>query len=700
MSDQSFFEELQTDFLNEVAFLLETYEEHMLGLENDQDKASHLTQIFRVAHSIKGGASAVGFQDFSHFAHIVEDLLSILRTSPEFVNSEIISLLLLSGDQFKNRVKMLQEKDNSAWDVSDLERRIKDCIKNLTGKNNEDLNTQTLNTQPRTESIINSDIKLSSETKMEQEPVNKNQEKDHTNYELLNELMAELPEEVLKEYHNEEVAKQSGNTEVPVENKEGVLNNIIPFGEVKKSDENKSLPTKNIETAANLNSKATSSSVPAKKVTPISSTVNSSGSTGSSDNKASHKTHSNQIIKVDTSRVDNVLDAVGELVVLKNQLVHNEFIKNGNNPLLATIVDQLDKGVRELYDKTLSIRMTPLKSLFIKIQRIVRDVSISLDKPVNLQLIGEETEVERTVFELLNDPLVHLVRNAMDHGVEKREVRKQKSKPEVANVTVSAKQMGGNVIIDIIDDGGGISRDRVLAKAFEKRLIPENINPDNLSDEEVFKFIFAPGFSTAEKISDLSGRGVGLDVVRSNIEKVNGKINIMSKAGQGSTFRLTIPLSTAITDGIVVMMNKQRYIMPIYAIKEIIKLNKNQFTDVPGQGYVAKVRDTLLSVANLSSLFEQLNDFMNTSDIDFGADKLEQKRRSDEVMLVIVESTSKSFAIPVDDVLGQAQVVVKSLSIGANVPEVSGAAILGDGKTVLILDPNAIVKDMMNEVAA
>ena len=697
MSDQSFFEELQTDFLNEVAFLLETYEEHMLGLENDQDKASHLTQIFRVAHSIKGGASAVGFQDFSHFAHIVEDLLSILRTSPEFVNSEIISLLLLSGDQFKNRVKMLQEKDNSTWDVSDLEKRIKDCIKSLTGKNNEDLNTQS-----KPESALPPEIKPSSEATTKEEPIGKNEEKDHTNYELLNELMAELPEEVLKEYHNEEVAKQNGASEVVAENKEGALNNIIPFGEVKKGEEKNNPIANPVEPVSSVNS-ASVASVAAKNVTPLAavpSATTTSNSPASTENKSSHKTHSNQIIKVDTSRVDNVLDAVGELVVLKNQLVHNEFIKNGNNPLLATIVDQLDKGVRELYDKTLSIRMTPLKSLFIKIQRIVRDVSISLDKPVNLQLIGEETEVERTVFELLNDPLVHLVRNAMDHGVEKRETRKQKNKPEVANVTVSAKQMGGNVIIDIIDDGGGISRDKVLAKAFEKRLIPENINPDNLSDEDVFKFIFAPGFSTAEKISDLSGRGVGLDVVRSNIEKVNGKINIMSKAGLGSTFRLTIPLSTAITDGIVVMMNKQRYIMPIYAIKEIIKLNKNQFTDVPGQGYVAKVRDTLLSVANLSSLFEQLNDFMNTSNIDFGVDKLEQKRRSDEVMLVIVESTSKSFAIPVDDVLGQAQVVVKSLSIGANVPEVSGAAILGDGKTVLILDPNAIVKDMMHEVAA
>lgn len=677
MSDNSFFEELQNDFLNEVAFLLETYEEHMLGLENDADKVGHLTQIFRVAHSIKGGAAAVGFQDFSHFAHIVEDLLSILRTAPEFVNSDIISILLLSGDQFKLRVKMLQEKDNSAWDVSELEKRIEQTIQSLTGKNNSELAKPVAKIETTTNLVAPPTSEAASVIPFDSSEPSAASGVDHTNYDLLNELLAELPEEVVKEYQqNETKSSQSETSQAP---------------EVASA----SVASAPVSTASNVVAMASAKGTPSKetKETPA-------------DNKKSsaHKTHTNQIIKVDTTRVDNVLDAVGELVVLKNQIVHNEFIKNGNNPQLAAIVDQLDKGVRELYDKTLSIRMTPLKSLYIKIQRIVRDVSISLDKPVNLELVGEETEVERTVFELLNDPLVHLVRNAMDHGVEKKEIRKQKGKPEVAKVTVSSKQMGGNVIIDIIDDGGGINRDKILQKAFEKNLIPENVNPDSLSDEEVFKFIFAAGFSTAEKISDLSGRGVGLDVVRSNIEKVNGKINIFSKLGQGSTFRLTIPLSTAITDGIVVSMNKQRFIMPIYAIKEIIRLKKDFLTEIPGQGYVAKVRDSLLPVADLSNLFQEIGNFMDAASLEDTSEKdikSQSRKRADEIMLIIVESGGHSVSIPVDDVLGQAQVVVKSLSVGANVPEVSGAAILGDGKTVLILDPNTMVKDLRSsEVAA
>lgn len=669
MSDNSFFEELQNDFLNEVAFLLETYEEHMLGLENDADKVGHLTQIFRVAHSIKGGAAAVGFQDFSHFAHIVEDLLSILRTAPEFVNSDIISILLESGDQFKLRVKMLQQKDNSAWDVKDLEVKIEQAIHSLTGKSNVELSPKVTPAESPAAEPTDAANLIPFETSEKTPPVAPAAEVDHTNYDLLNELLAELPEEVVKEYQKEETAVKSNEPKEPV---------------VAKAPEPVVTPK-----------------VSASNVTSITAAKNTEVKESTDSKKGTHKVHTNQIIKVDTARVDNVLDAVGELVVLKNQIVHNEFIKNGNNPQLAAIVDQLDKGVRELYDKTLSIRMTPLKSLYIKIQRIVRDVSISLDKPVNLELIGEETEVERTVFELLGDPLVHLVRNAMDHGVEKRDVRKQKGKPEVAKVVVASKQMGGNVIIDIIDDGGGINREKILQKAFEKRLIPESVNPDTLSDEEVFKFIFAAGFSTADKISDLSGRGVGLDVVRSNIEKVNGKINITSKLGQGSTFRLTIPLSTAITDGIVVLMNKQRFIMPIYAIKEIIRLKKDFLTDVPGQGYVAKVRDYLLPVANLSNLFQEIGNMNFTEEYE-SSDSLSSqgKKRGDEIMLIIVESGGQSVSIPVDDVLGQAQVVVKSLSIGTNVPEVSGAAILGDGKTVLILDPNTMVKDIRSEVAA
>ncbi|MBL7543083.1 MAG: chemotaxis protein CheA [Bdellovibrionaceae bacterium] len=632
-SNHSFFEELQSDFLNEISFLLETYEEHMLGLENDENKKEHLNQIFRVAHSIKGGAAAVGFQDFSHFAHHVEDLLSVLRAAPEFVNSEIISVLLRSGDEFKNRVQMLRDNDNSVWNVSPLENHISQILSVLTEGMNlnstamaptavEKKNRLLETVAPTTASLTSATtLAAAAETAVTTAAatteVSIAEMTDHTNYELLNELMEQKPK--------------------------------TPEKVVQK------------------------------------------------DVKLSAKTHNiNQIIKVDTARVDNVLNAVGELVVLKNQIVQNEVVKSGNNAELVSIVDQIDKAVRELYERTLSIRMTPLKSLFLKIQRIVRDVSLSLDKPVNLELRGEETEVERTVFELLGDPLVHLVRNAMDHGVEPKETRQKNNKPEAAKVIVSAKQMGGDVIIEISDDGGGISREKVLAKAIEKNIVPQGANPDLLSNEDVYKLIFAPGFSTAEKISDLSGRGVGLDVVKSNIEKVNGKINIESKEGQGSVFKLTIPLSTAITDGIVVQIKSERYILPIYTIKEIIRVKKDLITPLPNKGKVAKVRDHLHTVLDLDPLLKDLAQ-KNYAHTQYAPDVYSPN--TDEVMLVIIESGHLTAALPVDDVLGQAQVVVKSLMMGKEIPDVSGAAILGDGKTVLILDPGHIMKESIEAVA-
>lgn len=635
--DNSFFEELQTDFLNEISFLLETYEEHMLGLETDGNKLDHLTQIFRVAHSIKGGAAAVGFQDFSHFAHHVEDLLSILRNEPDAVNSEIISILLKSGDEFKTRVEMLRTQNPAAWDVSALVTNISSIIAKLSNNTN-DATIAKVSVIP-----VEPDKAKAMAT----------EEEDITNYELLQELLGELPAEVVAQY-------EKGETPTSTDLK------LVSSSEGVKDDHAATIePDKAIE-----------KNEPAVK--------------------QNQKSTANQIIKVDTARVDNVLNAVGELVVLKNQIVQNEFIRNGQNGELASIVDQMDKAIRELYEKTLSIRMTPLKSLFLKIQRIVRDVSLDLDKPVNLELRGEETEVERTVFELLGDPLVHLVRNAMDHGIEKRGTRKNKNKPEVAKVIVSAKQMGGNVLIEITDDGGGINREKVLTKAIEKNLVPENINPDLLSDEEVFKFIFAAGFSTAEKVSGLSGRGVGLDVVKSNIERVNGKINIESKEGHGSVFKLTIPLSTAITDGIVVQIKSERYILPIYAIKEIIRVKKSWLTKLPGRGVVAKVRDTMYNVVDLGPLLGNLP----ASNMGRQSPAMVKSQEDEEVMLIIIETGNQTSALPVDDVLGQAQVVVKSISVGAEIPEVSGAAILGDGKTVLILDPAQIIKIISLEVAA
>lgn len=678
--DNSFFEELQMDFLNESAFMLEQYEEYMMKLENSEDPARDLTDIFRVAHSVKGGAAAVGLTDLSKFAHVMEDLLDLLRSRPQLVNSNVISLLLQSGDELKNRISSLQQGQGGPWDTSALVAQLIEITEQLSGKASKHAAEPSVAAATNTEEkvAVPDDFFAEAAPAVEVASAGTEPSDDHTNHELLAELLAQLsPEDQAEFYAKEEAAKQVQASQPEPQPAAPVLKVVSEEAPV-----------------------APAASAP--KAAPAATAQPASGGGGGGGNKSVAK-NTNSSIKVDTGRVDSVLDAVGELVVLKNQLVHDETVRSGVNLRLEAIVDQLDKAVRELYEKTLSIRMTPLKSMFIKIQRIVRDVSLSLDKPVDLQLIGEETEVERTVFELLGDPLVHLVRNSMDHGVEKKEIRQERGKPVTAKVVVSAKQSGGNVIIDITDDGGGINREKVLAKAIERGFVPAGVDPSTIPDEQVFQYIFYPGFSTADKISDLSGRGVGLDVVKSNLDKINGKINIYSKAGQGTTFRLTIPLSTAITDGIIVALDGARYILPIHSIREIVRVLPKDYTNISGAGKVASIRGLLLPVIDVSKTLGSINWTLNKKD-----QQLAQRRenslsaRREETMLVIIESMSGQMAFPVDDVLGQAQVVVKPITTGQDIPEVAGAAILGDGRTVLILEPGALVNNVVKgrEMAA
>ncbi|MDG0815290.1 chemotaxis protein CheA [Bdellovibrio svalbardensis] len=672
--DNSFFEELQSDFLNESAFMLEQYEESMIKLETSQEPAKDLTDIFRVAHSVKGGAAAVGLMDLAKFAHVMEDLLDLLRSRPELVNPNAISLLLVSGDELKNRIAALQQGQGGPWDTSALKAQLIEITESLSGKKKK-------HHEPEEVTPVSEEVKEQAPDDFfavtpaaEAVSASAPPEEDFTNHELLAELLAGLSPEDQAEFRAQEAAAAAPAPAL----------HVAPAPEPVVEMEEKAAPV----VAAPVAPVALKVVPKAAAPTPPKAAGDGGGPKGPSKPAAS-------AIKVDTGRVDSVLDAVGELVVLKNQLVHDETVRSGVNLRLEAIVDQLDKAVRELYEKTLSIRMTPLKSMFIKIQRIVRDVSLTLDKPVDLQLVGEETEVERTVFELLGDPLVHLVRNSMDHGIEKRETRQQRGKPATAKVTVSAKQNGGNVVIEIIDDGGGINREKVLGKAIERGLVPQGVDPATIPDETVFQYIFQPGFSTADKISDLSGRGVGLDVVKSNLDKINGKINIMSKSGVGTTFRLTIPLSTAITDGIIVALDGARYILPIHSIREIVRVQPKDYTNVSNAGKVASIRGLLLPVIDVSKTLGSINWKLNKKD-DMLVKRSETSlsARREETMLVVIESMTGQMAFPVDDVLGQAQVVVKPITTGVQIPEVAGAAILGDGRTVLILDPSALVNNI------
>ncbi len=622
MSDDDFLLELKRDFVNEALFMMDQYEESMLALEAATEPQEHISCIFRVAHSIKGGAAAVGFEDLSKFAHKAEDLLSLLRVQPEYVNTEIITLFLAVGDQFKERLAQLKSNQEKDWDVQDLADKLLSWIQKLQGQTS---STQPANEKPETrsneellEDFFSAPAPVAVQEAQPEAVVATPaaMEEDLTNYELLAQLESEMA------------------TAAPA------VAQVI----------------------------AAQKELPAAKVEKVEKKLAQEGT----------------ILKVDSLRVDSVLDVVGEIVVLKNQLMHSDSVRKAEDARLNFIVDQIDKSIRDLYEKTLGIRMTPLKSLFMKLQRTVRDVSVKLNKPVDLQLIGEETEVDRSVFELLGDPLMHMARNAMDHGIENPEGRKASGKPATAKLTIAAKQVGGSVEIEITEDGRGIERNKIIQKAIEKGLLGSLEEGQKLSDQQVFQFLFAAGFSTAEKVTDLSGRGVGLDVVKSNIEKIKGQISIESQFGFGTKFKISIPLTTSITDGIVVAICGQRYMVPIHSIREIVQFYDHEVTEVASLGNVLRIRDKMTPIVNL----ERALNYKPVVQMLEDENQANQKQKT----YVVLESSLGLSAIRVDEVIGQSQVVAKPLQVGHHVPEFSGAATLGDGRTILILEPNSLVQ--------
>jgi two-component system chemotaxis sensor kinase CheA len=384
-------------------------------------------------------------------------------------------------------------------------------------------------------------------------------------------------------------------------------------------------------------------------------------------------------IKVDAERIDGVLDVVGELVVVKSQLL-NRLGDYQNDVALQSIASLLDGIVRDLQGRALSIRMMPLKPLFLKLQRLVRDLSLRFGKKVELHMIGEETEIDRTTVEQLADPLMHMMRNAIDHGIEPLETRLRVGKREVGSVTLEARQAGGRVVIEVRDDGAGIPRDRVLKKAVDRGIVTKD-QAASMSDKDVFNLIFAPGFSTAEVVSDVSGRGVGMDVVRTNVERMKGTVDLASQPGLGSTFTLSLPLTASIADGIMVEISGQPFVIPMDAVRELVDAKSVQrAANASRHQGVVTIRDRVLPHIDLARTLTPEH----------------ERATGAPGMLVVTEVLGRTVALGVEAVVGQMQCVLKPLgTLLGRPPGVSGAAVLGDGRVALVLDVHGIVEEAL-----
>ncbi len=380
-------------------------------------------------------------------------------------------------------------------------------------------------------------------------------------------------------------------------------------------------------------------------------------------------------VKVDTAKLDYLVDMAGEMVIAESLVRHDPELNGNKTPRLQRNLAQLTRITTELQKTAMAMRMVPIGPLFRRMARLVRDLSRQFGKRVEMETEGDEIELDRTIVEALSDPLMHMVRNSLDHGIESPEDRLALGKSASARLFMRAQHQAGHVVIEIADDGRGLDREKILAKAIEKGLI-ESV--DGMTDSEVFNLIFAPGFSTAAQVTNVSGRGVGMDVVRRNVEKLRGRIEIRSTAQVGSSFLLKLPLTLAIIDGLLVGVGTERYIVPLFAVREMFRPTEDTIWTVRGRSEMALVRDALLPVIRLYRKFRV-------------KPKSEDPRQS---VLIVAESESQRFCLVVDELIGKQEVVIKSLGeTFKNVPGIAGGAILGDGRVGLILELDRLFKD-------
>ncbi len=378
-------------------------------------------------------------------------------------------------------------------------------------------------------------------------------------------------------------------------------------------------------------------------------------------------------IRVNTLKLDNLMDTVGELVIVQSQLEESAREVATENSNLQRNLAQLSRITKELQHTSMALRMVPIKPTFQKTSRIVRDLARQMKKKVNYHVEGEDTELDRNVVEQIGDPLVHMVRNAIDHGIEDPTDRVASGKEETGNFYLKAYHMGSNIVIEVGDDGRGIDTTKVLAKARNKGLVPEN---QQFSREEIYQFLFLPGFSTAEKITEVSGRGVGMDVVKRNIEKLRGTIEIESELGKGSVFKIKLPLTMAIIDGLVVRVGADKFILPTTSVSLALRCTKEQITKIQGRAEVLDLRGKTVPIIRLHQRFNIPTEITSVTD----------------GIVVIIESFGKLYGLLVDDMVSKQEVVIKSLgNLFHQLPGVAGGAILGDGTIALILDPSSLV---------
>lgn len=639
-------------FFDEADELLADMEQHLLNLLPEAPDSELLNAIFRAAHSIKGGAGTFGFSVLQETTHLMENLLDDARRGEMQLSTDIINLFLETKDIMQEQLdayKNSQEPDAESFDY--ICKALRQLALEAKGE------------------TLAPPAKL---TVVEKETVEKPPASDGKLRITITGLKASELDLLLEELGNlgslSEVEKGANSVTATMETTVSAddISAVLCF--VIEPEQIEFLPLPTAATVEVIDAVeepvALAVNAPQPVAIPAAPRVEREA-------KATRVNESSSI-RVAVEKVDQLINLVGELVITQSMLAQrsNELdpVEHGE---LITSMGQLQRNARDLQESVMSIRMMPMEYVFSRFPRLVRDLASKLDKQVELTLQGSSTELDKSLIERIIDPLTHLVRNSLDHGIETPEKRVAAGKSAVGNLILSAEHQGGNICIEVSDDGAGLNRERILAKALSQGM-PVH---ENMSDDEVGMLIFAPGFSTAEQVTDVSGRGVGMDVVKRNIQEMGGHVEIKSQANIGTTIRIMLPLTLAILDGMSVKVCDEVFILPLNAVMESLQPKEDDLHPLAGGERVLEVRGEYLPLVELWKVF----------DVN-GA-----KTEATQGIVVILQSAGRRYALLVDQLIGQHQVVVKNLESNyRKVPGISAATILGDGSVALIVDVSAL----------
>jgi two-component system chemotaxis sensor kinase CheA len=688
-------------FFEEAGENLDQMEQMLLAVDVEAADDEELNAIFRCAHSIKGGAATFGFSDVAELTHQMESLLDKLRRHELQPTTAMVDVLLESSDALRGQLAVHQGTASEPPATHDLVSRISALANGgaapaastrpapvapapvvapepvpqapaveaaapapsaSTGERELDILIGPLDNPAAADGIAELFRDIPGLGTVEPQP------SDSANLRVFrarttasdNDLLELFTFHVSKEHiqivENQKAAPAATDTEPKAEALEGT--DFGFFDNAPGAPKAAAEPTPSVQAAA---------PAPVAEHKPAPKAEHRAGAPAAGGLEST-------TLRVSVSKVDQLINLVGELVITQAMLAQKsrELDAHANHPLLAGLAD-LDRNTRDLQEAVMSIRMIPMSVVFNRFPRMLRDLATKLGKKVELVTHGEATELDKGLVEKITDPLTHLIRNSCDHGIEMPEDRRAKGKSETGTITLSATHQGGSILIEVRDDGKGLSRDKLLKKAREKGIEA----PDTMSDPEVWNLIFAPGFSTADQVTDVSGRGVGMDVVKKNITALGGTVEIDSAEGYGMSVRVRLPLTLAIMDGMSVRVSDEVYILPLASVIESFQIKPQDINTVAQGARVVKVREEYMPVIELEQVF-QVPRF---------------EHLSVSPIMVVVEADGQRVALMVDELLGQQQVVIKNLETNyRKVPNVSGATILGDGKVALILDTSGLVR--------